>query len=662
MRITISHAFRRAAAGVLAALALGLLLRGVWLTADPPSSAPIGIVWHDEGAWLHNARNKALWGAWRTDNWNPVFVAPVFTGIEYAAFRLFGVGTWQARTVPVASGLLAIAALAAGLGAAAGRRAALIGAWLLSTNYVFVMWNRAALMESTMTAFIVLSWGAYAAAHRRPAWGYVAGVAATLAWFSKAAAAFFIAAIVADSVCTLVLARIGGIRRMLGIDPPGPVARRAAGATLVGLAVSALIIVAALVVPHWTEYRFYNWQMPVMRKPSYTAAALLNRASWLPIVQDFFTRMWLALVVASLAVVGIVARWRTAAPAERLLALWMAVGLVELIVHDAGNERRYVMFIPALVGLAALVLGSPAIVIRGTDSRWRWLLLPFAVFGAYVVIGSLLRVAFLGEVRAGEFSSVVRLSAVLAGAAGTLVIWRWRQTSEWLSRQSVTARSAVLVTLLVIAGDLAQYAQWTRHRTDLNYRASIEVGQILPQGTLVHGKLANGLSLENRIRPIFVGQGFGNYADRKGRDDVRYVLTYTDPYIGYEGRVIRNVLEAYPQRTIVRTFAVAETPSGHDRAALIDKFGNKEAHGNTATRQHGNTKKNTATRTHTETHGNTATRTHTEAHGNAATRTHTETHGNAATRTHTEAHGNTATRTHTETHGNTRNVGGRAHD
>ena len=33
------------------------------------------------------------------------------------------------------------------------------------------------------------------------------------------------------------------------------------------------------------------------------------------------------------------------------------------------------------------------------------------------------------------------------------------------------------------------------------------------------------------------------------------------------------MLEAYPDRTIIRTFAVAETPTGHDRAALIDKFG-----------------------------------------------------------------------------------------
>ena len=97
---------------VVAVALIALALRAVWLTADPPSDPTVGIVWHDEGAWVHSARNKALWGEWRTDNWNPVFLAPVFSGLEYAAFSAFGVGTWQARTVPLASGLLAVLAIA----------------------------------------------------------------------------------------------------------------------------------------------------------------------------------------------------------------------------------------------------------------------------------------------------------------------------------------------------------------------------------------------------------------------------------------------------------------------------------------------------------------------------------------------------------------------
>jgi len=42
-------------------LVAGVTLRTLWLTADPPTEN-VGVVAHDEGAWTHNARNKALWG------------------------------------------------------------------------------------------------------------------------------------------------------------------------------------------------------------------------------------------------------------------------------------------------------------------------------------------------------------------------------------------------------------------------------------------------------------------------------------------------------------------------------------------------------------------------------------------------------------------------
>ena len=59
----------------LAIAILAAVLRGLYPTADPPWRTTVGVVWHDEGAWTHNARNRALWGTWRTDDWNPLYVA-----------------------------------------------------------------------------------------------------------------------------------------------------------------------------------------------------------------------------------------------------------------------------------------------------------------------------------------------------------------------------------------------------------------------------------------------------------------------------------------------------------------------------------------------------------------------------------------------------------
>src|SRR4051794_22016202 len=89
-------------------------LRVIYPAADPPWRSTVGIVWHDEGAWVHNARNKALFDAWTLDAWNPVYIAPVFTGLEYGAFKVLGVGVRQARLVSELTGLVSVLLLALG--------------------------------------------------------------------------------------------------------------------------------------------------------------------------------------------------------------------------------------------------------------------------------------------------------------------------------------------------------------------------------------------------------------------------------------------------------------------------------------------------------------------------------------------------------------------
>jgi 4-amino-4-deoxy-L-arabinose transferase-like glycosyltransferase len=582
-----SAARRTFVAGLLLVLCAGAVLRTLWVTADPPTHATVGIVWHDEGPWVHNARNMALWGAWRTDAWNPMFVAPVFTGLEYASFAAFGVGTWQARLVPIVSGLFAVLCLGIGLRALAGTRAGLIGAVFLATNYVFVMWNRAALMESTMTAFIAAGWAAYALSERRPPIGALAGVAVVLAWFTKASAAFFVGAIVLDACLTIALRWSQG-RRGVSFGQASPAQVRAAWWTLAGLLGASAIWLVLFVLPNWTEYRFYNWQMSVTRKPEFTIKAFADRASWIPIVHDFFTRMWLLLVLSMLAVGALASRWREARPSERLLVWWLVLGLAELVVHDSGNERRFVMFIPALAALSAVILARPApfAAVAQAARGARLLAIVPLLAASYLILGSIFRLAFLYQVKPG-----VRLSAAAAVLLTLVLFWRWQALCSWLARQEFAFRGLLAIVGLAVAGDLVQYGQWATHRSSENYQASRALADVLPAGTLVHGKLANGLALENRIKPIFVGRGFGNYEDRTQRDDVRYILTYTAPSLGYESQrnnpVIKDVLDAYPQHTIIMTFDVAETATGNDRAALIDKFGGRPTgDGRTSGRAH----------------------------------------------------------------------------
>ncbi len=451
-----------------------------------------------------------------------------------------------------------------GLHILAGPRAAVIGGTLLATNYWFVMWNRAALMESTMTAFLVAAWAAYAASERRPWLGVVAGVCASLAFFTKAAAAFFVAALVLDALASHLLSG----------------SQRAARLTLLGVGAAFLVAGAAFVIPEWTEYYRYNWLTAVERKPSYALADLVQRASWLPVAQDLFSRMWLVTLGAALGLAGVAARWRTARPAERLLGLWVLIGLLELIVHDSGNARRYVMFIPALIALAAILVASDRAWLPGALARARSgarvVALPLVLLMGYLVFGSLIRPLFAADVEAGRFATTVRLAAAASGVFGAVLFWRWAAIVSWLAARRIGPALLAGLVVLSLGWNGLQYARWAAGRTDVNYRASVKVGELLEPGTLVHGKLSNGLALENRIRPIFIGHGFGNYEDRLRRDDVRYMLTYVLPTVGYESQdgsgLIQEILDRYPDARVVATFDVQETPEP-DRAQLILKHG-----------------------------------------------------------------------------------------
>ena len=193
-------------------------------------------------------------------------------------------------------------------------------------------------------------------------------------------------------------------------------------------------------------------------------------------------------------------------------------------------------------------------------------MLPLAAYVAYVLSGSMVRLAFLYEVR-----PAVRLGA-LARRRGDC------RAGPGAARVSAVARPAVEPARRRRAraarsrsGRRCSSGNGPRVAPIANVEASRALGRLLPAGTLVHGKLANGLALDNRIRPVFVGREFGNYADRRERDDIPCLLTYVAPEVGYEGSVILDVLEAYPAWRVLRTFPVAESPGGQDLAALVDK-------------------------------------------------------------------------------------------
>lgn len=556
------HGSRRQALALVLIVAAALGLRAVFPLADPPWREPIGITWHDEGVWAHNARNRALWGAWRQDAWNPMFVSPVFTVLEYVSFLAAGVGLWQARLVSIVAGTLSILALAVGLRNGSNRGAALAGALLLGVNYTWVMYSRVALLEATMVALLVAAWACYAGAG---SWrgGAAAGALALVAFFTKASAVFFLIGLGLECLWVLLPAWRQGRWR------PDAARGIVALATLATLGAGTAAALAVFVVPHWSEYAFYNLQVYGSRRSAMGVDALIDRASWFPVIHGFFSRHWLLAAAAFGGALPVVCRYGRSTPGERVLVLWLLLGSVELVLHDLGNERRYVFLIPALAGLASTFLLSgellPGWLATGSRARLA-ALLPLLLPGAYVLAGAVTRTVYMPAI-----SPSVRVGAGAALLVAGALLAAWPRLAPRLRQVGWRPAVAWLVVAVIAAGDLAHFARWAARHTSRNYEASLAVGRRLPAGALVQGKLANGLALDNRIRPLFIGPGFGNYADRHQRHDVKWILTYDRPWLGYEGAVIREVLASQPGWAVVLELPVAETPAGDDRAVLIRK-------------------------------------------------------------------------------------------
>ena len=278
--------------------------------------------------------------------------------------------------------------------------------------------------------------------------------------------------------------------------------RRAAGLwTLAGLAVAGVLALALFVGPEWSEYRFYNWQMSVTRKPSYDAQSLLNRVSWFPVLHDVLSRMWIVVALGLAAFVARALDWLRRPPAEQLLALWIGVGVLELLLHDVGNERRFVFLIPALTALAALALGRRSrhrAGLAGAAARLaaRW---PWCRWRSTPPTSS--------RDRWSAWPSSTRCGRRCAPAPRSRSP---RPRLAWLFRQRLAAGRPPALD----AGGRGDPGRDPRPsaasasspsspagRTYANVEASRELARRLPPGTLVHGKLANGLALENRIRP-----------------------------------------------------------------------------------------------------------------------------------------------------------------
>ena len=328
-------------------LLIALVVRLFQLSADMPLYiSPCA----DEGIYVHNARNQVLFGEWVLDDWNNMYISPIFNYFVYLSFSLFGVGFVQARLVSVAASLVTIWLVFACLKRRTGIKAALMAGLLLSVNYVYVAFGKMALMEPAMIMFMVLAMYFFLRGGGRGPFLFLCGVCCSLAFITKNLAGFYF---IVPYAALFLGGRVSGKLRACSLVLAGQLS----------------------VISVW----FFTWYLPNRgfidlhnrikieeRAPVSVAGALINAAAMFR--NPFFGMVPLlsaAVLIGLLVVVLAVARRKRIGAVELYALLWLAANFACLSVFSWRPLRYFLSLLVPMVILAVVPLFRES----GTDER-----------------------------------------------------------------------------------------------------------------------------------------------------------------------------------------------------------------------------------------------------------------------------------------------------
>ncbi len=350
---------------------LCLAVRLIALDSDPPSwlSWSTGL-YTDEGFYTLDARHEVLFGAPAPGNFHDRLLSPLLSVLQQGVFSVFGVGIVQARLLSVLFGLLTAAALWLGLRRAYDVRTADFGALFLGLAPPFALYNRTALQETPTVFWLTLAFALWAFAgtasgRRQTALFALAGCFVGVAIVFKSLAALAVPALILTpgpegpvysekgppglkKRFRECFRRPGGPFSFAGIAQPF----RAGG---LGLLVSLTVYAALWYGPHHAELSRMTTYYRVHQIQPHSLYGL-----WLNIRRGLIKGEHgvLPYLLATLPVPCLFAAWglgrrRECMAADRFLMLWLGGGLLFCLLSSYAPSRYYVLFLPALMGLAA---------------------------------------------------------------------------------------------------------------------------------------------------------------------------------------------------------------------------------------------------------------------------------------------------------------------
>ena len=509
------EAARRFALPALIVL-LSLILRVVALDSD----AYAKLCWSgglltDEGFYIHNARNRVLFGQERANDFNNALIMPALHYVQVAVFSLFGVGAVVARMISVGCSLLTLWLFWSALRRLFGARCAWVGAALLGLDHVFVLYNRMALMDTPAALALTAAFWAFTRAvvggdpERSNKPGSRPGTPFDVWWMSGCGA------LLALSYATRGLAALAFFSPLGALwMPDGHKGERGKVTLALLLGLGAVLFVYGLLwyLPNREElqrlnaYYIQQWLLP--RSGSHLIQNLLralfgdSRGMSPYLARHTPITFALALVVSLWWFrEGCKREPRPAGAVMQYLVFWLWTAWIGLAVVSYSPSRYYILFYPAMAALAAVA-------VERLDEIGSFLArnrMVAASLSAFFVYHTGLAFTHHREL----FADVVLFS--LVGVAFVVVFIRLRRrVTEAGPRigSGGSARTVLLTLWLTIQAGWT--ADWLTHLRYAQRDTDRWLAANLPADTVLLGDIAPGVSLNNRFITVPVLWGLCN--------------------------------------------------------------------------------------------------------------------------------------------------------
>lgn len=504
-----------APAALIAAL---LITRLVALGSDPYARLDwsAGLL-TDEGFYVHNARNVALFGHARTDEFNNMLLSPILHYAQVAMFSLFGAGAIQARMISVVCSLLTLALLYAALRRAFDNRTALTAVAFLGLDHANLLFNRMALMDTPAALPAIAAFYLFIRAAGRQSNGGDTAVGedrGTTIWFFMTGLLLGITA-VTRMLCAYMLPA-----PFIAI---WPLRNRKLVRGALGWIATGVIVVATLYTVLW----YLPQRAEIAPLNAYYRAHQLQPRSFnhfLENVRHAFTGDYRGMspylfrhtpVLFGLALLGLACRAlrrkggeSNGAAAEMYLTVWLLLGWAMLAVISYSPSRYYVTLYPALASVAAITVWR-------LPEAWETIMAPAGrsrlargILTGFVAFHAALSVVHYGGVLPAALTAVMLYS--LPAALGMAA-------AAWSPPRVINARTAAQTAAALIGAwafvNGAWLADWARHIDYSQRDMSQWLAANLPANAVLIGDVAPGVSLDNAFRAIHVQPGLVNFIE-----------------------------------------------------------------------------------------------------------------------------------------------------